>query len=340
GWATSDGSRSYEIDGADPGVRWLGYRHYVPTLDDWMLLAKESMPNDYQPRPSLITDFYAYDTSVQRGDPRAQGQMLGRHWVGDLLLECQLEVTKPEGKTLFELVKGGVKFRCQIDCQSGEALLAIDGRDEYQPRAQTNVRGAGSHRIEFANVDNQLLLWIDGSPIEFDVATTYPPLGNDLPRSEDAEPGDLLPARIGAAGAGLRVSQLRLWRDIYYIAAAGRLGVSDYGSGSAILARMNYDQLAQFWQSPADWQPAEGPNPFDQREEAVFPLSDDQFFMLGDNSPLSLDARLWMAERYVDRNLLVGKALYIFWPHSFNKLPGTSIPFPFFPNFARMRFIR
>jgi hypothetical protein len=37
---------------------------------------------------------------------------------------------------------------------------------------------------------------------------------------------------------------------------------------------------------------------------------------------------------------LVGKALFIFWPHSFDRLPGTRIPFPFFPNFARMRFIR
>jgi len=42
----------------------------------------------------------------------------------------------------------------------------------------------------------------------------------------------------------------------------------------------------------------------------------------------------------VARDLLIGKALLIFWPHSFGKLPGTNLPFPFFPNFARMGAIR
>ena len=62
--------------------------------------------------------------------------------------------------------------------------------------------------------------------------------------------------------------------------------------------------------------------------------------MLGDNSPMSQDARLWEGEKFVGRELMIGKALMVFWPHSFNQIPGTSIPFPFFPNFARMGLIR
>jgi signal peptidase I len=62
--------------------------------------------------------------------------------------------------------------------------------------------------------------------------------------------------------------------------------------------------------------------------------------MLGDNSPASSDARLWNGEKYVARELLIGQALFIFWPHSFHQIPGTGIPFPFFPNFARMGLIR
>lgn len=340
GWTTDDGSRSYTIEGGDSDTRWLGYQHFAPTLGDWDLLSQGKLPSDYQPQPSLITDFYAYDTSTQRNQPEAQAQILGRHWVGDLLLECEVEITKPEGKVFFELVKGGVVFRCQFDCESGEVQLSIAGREDFKPKAQTRVRGAGSHHVEFANVDRQLLLWIDGELVEFDAPTTYSPLGNDQPRSTDAEPGDLLPARIGAQYAGLGISDLKLWRDIYYIATTGAADVTDYSSRGAILYRMSYGELAEFWRTPSAWQPATGPNPFDQREEAIFPLGEDQFFMLGDNSPLSLDARLWNAERFVDRKLLVGKALYIFWPHSFDKLPGTSIPFPFFPNFARMGFIR
>ena len=66
----------------------------------------------------------------------------------------------------------------------------------------------------------------------------------------------------------------------------------------------------------------------------------DQFLALGDNSPQSKDSRLWGEEHYVERRLLIGKALYIYWPHSWDELPGTELPFPLFPNVARMGFVR
>ncbi|MGD9720734.1 MAG: S26 family signal peptidase [Pirellulales bacterium] len=339
GWKTNDGSRTYQIDGSASDVRWLGYRHYAPSLADWELLDRGSLPAGYAPRPRLITDFYAYNTSVTRGAPLEQPQMLGLHWVGDLLLQCQVDVTKSDGKVHLELIEGGRHFRCAIETQSGEAQLSVDGLADFEPKAQTPIIGPGSHEVIFANIDDQLRLWVDGTPLTFDGPTEYPPLDNDRPRSDNAEPGDLLPARIGAEGVGLSVSGLRLWRDLYYIATDGRGPVvSDYRFPYAALLQMRYEELLQFWSTPAMW--SGGNNPFDQRQEAIYPLDEDQFFMLGDNSPLSLDARLWDNERYVRRDLLIGKALYVFWPHSFHRIPGTRIPFPFFPNFARMGFIR
>jgi signal peptidase I len=65
--------------------------------------------------------------------------------------------------------------------------------------------------------------------------------------------------------------------------------------------------------------------------------------VLGDNSPASKDSRLWEhGAHYVDRDLFIGKALYIYWPHSFGEvdIAGKHIPFPFWPNFARMGFVR
>ena len=54
-----------------------------------------------------------------------------------------------------------------------------------------------------------------------------------------------------------------------------------------------------------------------------------QFLMLGDNSAASKDSRLWEQdseypggpplEYYVRRDLLLGKALFIYWPHSWDK---------------------
>ena len=43
---------------------------------------------------------------------------------------------------------------------------------------------------------------------------------------------------------------------------------------------------------------------------------------------------------YLDRRLLIGKALCVYWPHSWNQIPGTPIPFPLFPNIADMRLVR
>ena len=288
-------------------------------------------------RPASITDFYAYDTSVSRGQPEDQPHFLGYHWVGDLLLECELKVSGGEGIALFDLVKGGVHFRCRLDCATGRARLEIDGVPDFHPEADTTVRPGSTHQVAFSNIDRQLLLWIDGTPVTFEGPIEYQPLDNDRPRSTADDVGDLAPAGIGSQGCGLRVNHLRLWRDLYYIAA--KTGpVVDYPQHSPIL-RMNYEQLFNFWTNPRQWESTGGGSPFDERREATFVLEADQFFMLGDNSPASLDARLW-SEKYVRRDLLIGKALLLFWPHSFNKVPGTSISFPFFPNFARMGFIR
>ncbi|HEX3727446.1 MAG TPA: S26 family signal peptidase [Pirellulales bacterium] len=342
GWTSHDGNRSYEIDGAGAEAGWLAYRHFVPSIKDWELLRKGPLPDGYRPRPRLITDFCAYNTSVPRGEVVPGPQLVGLHWVGDLLLECTLEITKAEGTATIELIQGGKHFRCDFDCATGQAQLSIDGLDEYQPTAQTSVRGKGSHRVALANFDRQLVLWVDGAPINFDRATTYEGLDNAQPRSDASDPGDLAPARVGSQRAGLRVSHLRLLRDIYYIAVNGGNWVADYAPPRATLLRMSYDELVNFWSTPAQWSApsADGMNPFQQRQAAEFPLAADQFFVLGDNSPLSQDARLWPGERYVSRELLIGNALFIFWPHSFDKFPGTNLPFPFFPNFARMGFIR
>ena len=45
---------------------------------------------------------------------------------------------------------------------------------------------------------------------------------------------------------------------------------------------------------------------------------------------------------WVERKLLIGKALFIYWPHSWHKVTlwGHDIPFPYFPNFQKMGLVR
>ena len=65
--------------------------------------------------------------------------------------------------------------------------------------------------------------------------------------------------------------------------------------------------------------------------------------MLGDNSACSgRRTALGGIVYWVDRDLLIGKVRVIYWPHSWDKVTifGHDIPFPFFPNFRKMGFVR
>lgn len=79
-----------------------------------------------------------------------------------------------------------------------------------------------------------------------------------------------------------------------------------------------------------------------------FKLEEDQFFVLGDNSPNSADGRWWNKEGIgnngksyrkgiVPQDYLVGKAMFVYWPSGFK--PFARFPFSIVPNVGRMRFI-
>jgi len=82
-----------------------------------------------------------------------------------------------------------------------------------------------------------------------------------------------------------------------------------------------------------------------------FSLKEDQFFVLGDNSPNSEDGRWWDEEgignngiRYeagiVPRDYLIGKAVFVYWPSGFRfDFDKITSRFAFIPNVGRMRFI-
>lgn len=79
-----------------------------------------------------------------------------------------------------------------------------------------------------------------------------------------------------------------------------------------------------------------------------FPLREDEFFVLGDNSPNSQDARWWdrpgkanngivYRAGVVPRDYLVGKALFVYWPSGFK--PFAKSPVAAIPNIGKMRLI-
>jgi signal peptidase I len=132
---------------------------------------------------------------------------------------------------------------------------------------------------------------------------------NDVgPRKTD------IPPKAGILGAGkLWLSHIALFRDIHY---------TDKSPHSNSYARAT-----------------EG-NPLT--------LAQDQFFVLGDNSPRSEDGRWWdrpgkgnfghiYPEGIVPREYLVGKALFVYWPAGFGAFPKSR--FAMVPNIGQLRFI-
>jgi signal peptidase I len=357
-WRRRDGKPGYETAGSAGQEAWLRYRHVIPWSYDWADIRQGHVPERLrigQVRGQLITDYYAYNDGMTfKLDPRDPIPMrTGQHWVGDLAVECDVQIQGADGELLLDLVEGGVHYQCRIDVATGVALLQIDqGREQFvdesgttavRRTAQTPIRGPGSYQLRFSNCDDQLLLWVNNRLALFDGPTTYVPAQPVKPRWSPADPGDLEPAGIGAKGVGLIVPRLRVYRDVYYIATSAATGADcDYERQYGV------HEVLEVFCHPEQWATT---TLFDDRRMNVqFPLGDGQFFPMGDNSPQSKDARVWSKLEhiwpradwpppespppYVTRDLLTGKALFIYWPHSWNR------PVPFTPNIRRMGLIR
>jgi signal peptidase I len=304
-WKTSGDFKSFTIDGSSTQRAWLRYQHLLPNEAIWQSV-KQDKPFQ-PPPPTLIRDFYGYNDGIF--PEGCDMPSLPDVWVGDLGLDCQLNVKSTTGAVILELVKGGRQFRCQIDLTTGEAKLSISDKPDFTPTAKTAVHGLGNYQLRFTNVDDQLLLWVNNVVVQFDTPTTYDQLHNTEPvetqpvlGSEQAT--DLSPVGIAAeGGAAMEVSHLNIRRDIYYLSR-----------DDDIDPRLRTSSID---------------------------LESDQFFMCGDNSPRSSDGRYWRTQNYVNRRLLIGKALFIYWPHSFNyvEIDDKKIPFPFWPNFSQMKFV-
>jgi signal peptidase I len=345
GWSSPDQGSTYVCE-ATGETAWLDFRQYYLSFVEWEQLGEKAAGQQAplsgtSPIEVPVTDFYAYNAQTHRlmghSDRFNHPVPVGKHWVGDLAVEVDLEVMHHEAGGLIELVlvESGRHHSCQIDLTTGRATLRIndgklafigaEGEGQSEVTAETAIRGAGDYKLRFSNVDDQLLLWVDDDLCKFNHATTYRPDSLDRPHTSSAEPGDLHPVRIGAKNAALSVGRMRVLRDVYYIATSTqRRSATDYSSF------VGDDRIVYHLTHPEEWRKGDI---FDERATVSFTMDDDQFFALGDNSPYSKDGRLWEEEHYVARDMLIGKAVLIYWPHAWRiSIPGTHISLPIIPN--------
>ena len=302
---------------------------------------------------ALIRDYYEYNDRRVRYRQRAGGDFVpehlswASHWVGDLAFDSELVIDSDGGELGLDLVEGGVHFKCIIDIASGQATITaeadgvvadnvqFDTANNEPPTAKTNLQGSGSYKIRYANIDNMVYLWINGRYVDFQGSSyQFKNAGRPVPQYGESDPADAEPIGIGAANASVRVNRLKVFRDIYYVAPVAIMpnGDADIRNETGT----DNHKLILTYENPQLWSSDVGRRIFQRPSETgpIFELADGQYFPMGDNSPASQDARIWGDDHYVDEDYLIGRAMFIYWPHSLNS------PVKYFPNFRRMGFIR
>jgi len=208
---------------------------------------------------------------------------------------------------------------------------------------ETPIKGPGRYQVQFANVDDRVSLVVNGRPVGGD--------GFEFERKESIPiptDADLAPAAIAVRNAFVVASDLVLKRDIYYTQSPGRL---DYGMVWEDRDPRTETELFDFLSDSSRF-----PGLANVRS-SEYEIGLDRFFMMGDNSPSSKDSRGWgsadIAWGVTDRNpwevpreLLTGKAFYVYWPHGYPIGPDIRVPFfrdnrlIFRPYVERMKWIR
>ncbi|MBX3421403.1 MAG: signal peptidase I [Pirellulaceae bacterium] len=362
---------------ADPQTSWLRYYHKDLTPRQWLAVEQgQQLPEVSPTQSQLITDFLAYNSyyakSLRQQDireikvddlvqqPQSEN---GVHWVGDLIGEFDVEVESSSGQLCLQVVEFGLEFQVAIDITTGDVQLTawdasqlersnLDGffSGESELVAACKIRGPGRYQVALANVDDQILLWVNGRLVKFNRPAEFDSwsLRDDKQRRPfwlESRPLDAAPIAIGGKDIDMTVHRAQVFRDLYYTAVQ-RHGYRNYDSTDFGQARsrlrapdvlgngtsgMDDDEIiAAVYAKPKLWQTTAL---FSLRNKNEYTLGEGQYFPLGDNSAQSSDARMW-ERKFVDEKYLLGKALLVFWPHYWNR------PIPFLPDFGRMGLIR
>ena len=192
--------------------------------------------------------------------------------------------------------------------------------------------------------------------------------GAEPAAERDGQGEDVLPTpkvRISAQGGPCELAHVRLMRDVYY--TYQRLQAPNRAKGDGDVLMQYAAKYAEY--VGQDIRPGNLGWGVTGKAIELKKHDDnpdlDEFFMLGDNSPQSLDGRAWMAAAptlrlwrkdgqllggwekgaepiytlgTVPRYSLIGRALFVYWPGGFRvpMLPR----WPLIPNVGRMRLIR
>ncbi len=285
---------------------------------------------DFSRQRQRLAGWYAYNQFTQRGPgqpiedvriaatlvPDADGASMSMHTT------ARLDQVEHDAQP--------IRLTAAITADGAATIAATDptapGQQRVLVSGQTQPFKAGrANRVELWYVDQQVSLWINGRRLlEWSFALPYEALFNRQPLASNQYPQ----VAIAVAGSPATLHAVEVDRDVSYTsssspapAAAGRAALLKSASG--------------------------------QRKGGPLEIEPDQFFCLGDNSPLSNDGRFWREVNpgvedallaghknkvgIVPRKLMIGRAFFVYYPAPF---PPSPEKIGLFPNFGEIRFIR
>jgi signal peptidase I len=273
------------------------------------------------PETFPFRDFIGYDQAYwgdsdvasTRGDLWNEPLATPRHIVSDLKLSVVYQRHDGDGPLRLRLTKERETFTAELTSDKVRLLRSTDGGPE-QLVGEASADWDRPTRVDLQNLDYRASVVINGTEV-LATGAEYAPDVAGLIAAGSARAKPMPSAEIVAANQECSLSHVGLYRDVHYINAG-----------------------------PTRDQPRPWANP-----RNPIHLGPDEYFVLGDNSLISGDARVWgspialpgedlmVDSGRVPGRFMLGKAFFVYWPAGYKPLP--MLP-GLAPNFGQMRFIR
>ena len=328
------------------GTGWdLGHNASDGRVFHFASQADGSIAFDASANPGTQTtnDYLVYDIPANQRRPDGASLPNGdieRSVVSDLKLSVYYQRTSGQGPLKLLLSKRDHVFTAEIDPDSATLWQTHpDGTTDAAAGpvkfADIGLSSSAPISLQLTNVDYRVTLWINGKDVLHTTDAQYSPdvdqLRNEFEKGA-ANPEDSLgrrPPRIEiiADNQQCSLSHVGLWRDIYYTNRTSNSGSLE-------------------WATPD--RPVVLHHRGEKRADGTGAYDDDEYFVMGDNSEISGDARYWdrsidlpyegleMESGRVPGRFLLGRAFFVYWPSGYR--PISAFP-AIIPNFGDMRFI-